>query len=484
MRNNVVGFAIVFLLGILVAMGIQRSQVPASNAGLPELKTTVAQQRVAPSTVALPDFAEIVQRVGPAVVHISVESKVNASRNAPFGNIDPDDPFFEFFRRFMPHQMPQDRIVRGMGSGFIVSADGYVYTNAHVVDGAEKVTVKLTDQREFQAKVVGIDKATDVALLKIDADGLPIVVIGNPSTVLVGEWVLAIGAPFGFENSVTAGIVSAKSRSLPDESYVPFIQTDVAINPGNSGGPLLNLNGEVIGVNSQIYSRSGGYQGLSFAIPIDVVNRVSEQLQKTGKVSRGYLGVGIQQLSQELAKSFGLNEVKGALVTAVEPDSAAEKAGLNVSDIILEFNGEKVRDAGALPPLVGAVTPGETVPMLIWRDGEEVKMNITVGELNNDMAVANAPNAEKSMSDWGLAVRNLSSEEREEAGVDSGVIITDVSGPAANAELRPGDVILAVNGKPVATVTELDSLLGSKKNSAALLVQRGQARSFVAITRK
>ena len=485
MKKSFFYFVVVFALGVVATFAWQRYQSENPHADLPALKTTVANTSSSPSTIALPNFAEIVERVGPAVVHISVESKLSArQRQSPFGNIDPDDPFYEFFKRFMPNHPPQDRIVRGMGSGFIVSADGYVYTNAHVVEGADKVTVKLTDQREFQAEVVGIDKPTDVALLKIDAADLPNVVIGDPAQVPVGEWVLAIGAPFGFENSVTAGIVSAKSRSLPDESYVPFIQTDVAINPGNSGGPLLNLKGEVIGVNSQIYSRSGGYQGLSFAIPIDVVNRVTEQLQKTGKVSRGYLGVGIQSLNQELAKSFGLDHVNGALVTSVEKGGAADKAGVQVSDIIIEFNGQKVRDAGALPPLVGAVTPGEEIEVVVWRDGDEKTLKITVGELRDDEApIAAKPGKEQSLDDWGLAVRNLSDNELAEQGVERGVMITDVDGPAANAGLRTGDLVLAVNGREVGNVVELEKLLNDRKNTAALLIQRGQARLFVALTR-
>ena len=496
MKKTVLIAIVILLLLSVVATGIQRSQVAGSISDNASTRGAQASEIIVPkmatnsgtpvSTIALPNFAEIVQRVGPAVVHIAVEAKV-ASRNArnPFGNIDPNDPFFEFFKRFMPEQgAQQERKVQGMGSGFIVSEDGLVYTNAHVVDGADKITVKLTDQREFEGTVIGVDKATDVALVKIEAKELPIVVIGNPADVLVGEWVLAIGAPFGFENSVTAGIVSAKSRSLPDESYVPFIQTDVAINPGNSGGPLLNLNGEVIGVNSQIYSRSGGYQGLSFAIPIDVVNRVSTQLQKNGKVSRGYLGVSIQPLTQELASSFGMKDIKGALITSIEKGSAAEKAGLQVSDIILKFNGQMVKDAGSLPPLVGALTPGEKAEIVVWRNGKEKSVEIAVGELNSDVVSASAKPDESSIDSWGLQTRNLSNQEKQEAGVEQGVLITDVEDSAANSGLRAGDIILAVNGKEIDSVTTLKDALSEKKKSAALLVQRGNGRLFVPITRK
>lgn len=496
MKKTVLIAIVILLLLSLVATGIQRSQVADSVSDTASKSSAHAAEIIVPkmatnsgapvSTIALPNFAEIVQRVGPAVVHIAVEAKM-ASRNSrnPFGNIDPNDPFFEFFKRFMPEQGPQqERKVQGMGSGFIVSEDGLVYTNAHVVDGADKITVKLTDQREFEATVIGVDKATDVALVKIDAKELPTVVIGNPNDVLVGEWVLAIGAPFGFENSVTAGIVSAKSRSLPDESYVPFIQTDVAINPGNSGGPLLNLNGEVIGVNSQIYSRSGGYQGLSFAIPIDVVNRVSTQLQKNGKVSRGYLGVSIQSLTQELASSFGMKDIKGALITSIEKGSAAERAGLQVSDIILKFNGQTVKDSGSLPPLVGALMPGEKAELVVWRNGKEKRLEIAVGELNSDVVSASAKPDESSIDSWGLQTRNLSNQEKQEAGVEQGVLITAVEDSAANSGLRVGDIILAVNGKEIDSITTLKGALSEKKKSAALLVQRGNGRLFVPITRK
>jgi len=319
--------------------GIGRAQAESAP---PAVATSTSVQ----PTMALPDFESIVARYGPAVVNVSIEGTVKQRGGvmSPFGQLDPNDPFSQFFRRFGPQiQVPQgDRVIHALGSGFIVSPDGVILTNAHVVDKADTVTVKLTDKREFTAKVVGVDKATDVAVLKIDATDLPTVPLGSPDTTREGEWVLAIGSPFGFENSVTAGIVSAKSRSLPNEGYVPFIQTDVAINPGNSGGPLLNLKGEVVGINSQIYSRSGGYQGISFAIPIDVAVQVKDQLLANGKVTRGRIGVGIQDLNQGLAESFGLKSAKGALVTQVEPDSPGAKAGLKSGDVILWRRGHRL----------------------------------------------------------------------------------------------------------------------------------------------
>ena len=331
---------------------------------------------VAAPAQTLPDFATIAARGGPAVVNISVSGTV---KTAGMPQMDPDNPFFDFFRRFAPPA--GEMIKRGQGSGFIVSPDGVVLTNAHVVADASEVNVKLTDKREFRAKVVGLDKPTDIAVLKIDARDLPSVRIGDPQRTRVGEWVLAIGSPFGFENSVTAGIISAKSRSLRDEGYVPFIQTDVAINPGNSGGPLFNLDGEVIGINSQIYSRSGGYQGVSFAIPIDVAMKVQSQIREHGKVRRGRFGLTIQELDQGLADSFGLAKPTGALVNAVDPDGPAAKAGVRPGDIILKLNGKDVPNSAALPPMASELTPGSTAKLEIWRGGKKLELPVKVAEL-------------------------------------------------------------------------------------------------------
>ena len=331
---------------------------------------------VAAPAQPLPDFATIAAQGGPAVVNISVSGTV---KTAGMPQMDPDNPFFDFFRRFAPPA--GEMIKRGQGSGFIVSPDGVVLTNAHVVADASEVNVKLTDKREFRAKVVGLDKPTDIAVLKIDARDLPSVRIGDPQRTRVGEWVLAIGSPFGFENSVTAGIISAKSRSLPDEGYVPFIQTDVAINPGNSGGPLFNLAGEVIGINSQIYSRSGGYQGVSFAIPIDVAMKVQGQIREHGKVRRGRFGLTIQELDQGLADSFGLAKPTGALVNAVDPDGPAAKAGVRPGDVILKLNGKDVPNSSALPPMASELPPGSTAKLEIWRGGKMLELPVKVVEL-------------------------------------------------------------------------------------------------------
>jgi serine protease Do len=329
------------------------------------------------------NFADIAEQQGPAVVNISVQGTVKTSARSGGPQLDPRDPFYEFFRRFQPPAEADNAPTRGTGSGFIVKAEGVVLTNAHVVADASEVTVKLKDKREFKATVLGIDKLSDVAVLKIDAKDLPTVKIGDPKNSRVGEWVVAIGSPFGFENTVTAGIVSAKSRTLPDEGYVPFLQTDVAINPGNSGGPLFNLAGEVIGINSQIYSRSGGYQGLSFAIPIDVAMKVEGQLLAHGKVSRGRLGVAIQELSPELAESFGLDKSTGALVSSVDKGSAADKAGLQAGDVILKFNGTPITQSSELPPLVSDTAPGSKAALSVWRQGKLKELSLTLGDMES-----------------------------------------------------------------------------------------------------
>ncbi len=332
----------------------------------------------------LPDFTELVEKQGVAVVNISTTQTVrNESVFPQMPELSEDDPMYDFFRRFMPHRKggPREYQSRSLGSGFILSADGYILTNAHVVDAADEVTVRLTDKREFKAKVIGSDRRTDVALVKIDASGLPKVTIGKPDLLKAGEWVFAIGSPFGFDNSVTAGIVSAKGRSLPQENYVPFIQTDVAINPGNSGGPLFNMRGEVVGINSQIYSRSGGFMGLSFAIPIDVAIDISDQLRTQGKINRGWLGVMIQEMTKELAESFGLSKPIGALIANVDKGSPADKAGMAASDVILKFDGKAVENSTELPRLVAAVKPGKRVMVQIWRKGAYKDISLVVGEL-------------------------------------------------------------------------------------------------------
>jgi serine protease Do len=436
------------------------------------------QSAAAPAAVAaLPNFSAIAAQNGPAVVNISVTGTAKTGFASPFPQLDPDDPFYQFFRRF---QMPRGEVpVTGLGSGFIINPDGVILTNAHVVDDATEVTVKLTDKREFRAKVLGIDKPSDIAVLKIDASGLPTVKLGDSSRTRVGDWVLAIGSPFGFENSATAGIVSAKSRSLPDDSYVPFIQTDVAVNPGNSGGPLFNLNGEVIGINSQIYSRSGGYQGLSFAIPINVAMKVEQQIAEHGKVSRGRLGVTIQEVNQSLADSFGLKKPMGALVSSVEKGGAADKAGMEPGDVILKFNGTEIGRSSELPPLVADLKPGSSAKMEVWRKGQTKEITASVGELKGTNLASAGGDVEKGR--LGLAVRPLTSEERSESGVSGGLIVEDANGPAARAGIRSGDVVLALNGEPVTSTEQLRALVAKAGKHVALLIQRENTKIFVPI---
>jgi serine protease Do len=427
-------------------------------------------------SAALPDFAAIAQQYGPAVVNIAV----SGTRKTGFpGGQDDDNPFSQFFHgvpfRFGP---PAEVPVQGQGSGFIVGADGIVLTNAHVVQDATEVTVKLTDRREFRAKVLGVDPMTDVAVLRIDAKNLPVVRLGDPARARVGDWVVAIGSPYGFENSVSAGIVSAKGRSLPGDAYVPFIQTDVAVNPGNSGGPLFNLAGEVIGINSQIYSRTGGYQGLSFAIPIDVALKVKDQIVAKGHASHARLGVSVQELNQALAESFGLKRAEGALVAAVVPDSAAGRAGVQPGDVIVKFDGKPIAAAGELSALVGQSAPGDKVTLEILRKGAKQELAATLGAAQPDKSARSAAGADAGEGKVGLAVRQLTPEERRQAQVAGGLLVEEVAGPAARAGVQPGDIVLMAGGKPVRSVDELRSAT-SGGGSVALLVQRGEARIFV-----
>ncbi|MEO8164234.1 MAG: DegQ family serine endoprotease, partial [Betaproteobacteria bacterium] len=423
----------------------------------------------------LPDFSDLVDKQGPAVVNVSTTSTAHGA-GAP-SPVPEDDPFYDFFRRFGPP--PRDYETRSLGSGFIVSADGYILTNAHVVDMADEVTVKLNDKREYKAKVIGADKRTDVAVIKIEATGLPAVRIGDPEKLRVGEWVLAIGSPFGFESTVTAGIVSAKGRSLPQENYVPFIQTDVAINPGNSGGPLFNLKGEVVGINSQIYSRTGGFMGLSFAIPIDVAMDISNQLRTTGRVSRGRIGVVIQEVTRELADSFGLPKSAGALVNSVEKGGPADKAGIEASDVILKFDGKLVTSSSDLPRIVAQTRPGSKVTAQIWHKGAPRDITITVGEMPEEK-VAQRPVRKEGkpgnvVARLGLALSELSPEQRRELGASAGLLVEEAQGAAAKAGIRRGDVLMAINNQDVKSVEQLNQLLGQfeKARSVALLIRRG-----------
>ncbi|MDT7848822.1 DegQ family serine endoprotease [Methylophilus sp. VKM B-3414] len=438
-----------------------------------------AKTMTAPSAyITLPNFASIASTQGAAVVNISVSGTV---KTAGIPGMDPSDPMFELFRRFQPNMPQTETPMNGLGSGFIVKSDGVILTNAHVVDKADVVTVKLSDKREFQAKVVGVDKLTDVAVLKIDAKDLPTVRIGSTKSSNVGDWVVAIGSPFGFDNTVTAGIISAKSRALPDEGYVPFLQTDVAINPGNSGGPLFNLNGEVIGINSQIYSRSGGYQGLSFAIPIDVAMGIEQQLLEKGKVSRGRLGIGVQAINQDLASSFGLQAPNGALVSNVEKNGPADKAGLEPGDVILKFNGQSIDRSSDLPPMVGSIKPGSTVSVEVWRNKQLKKLTVRIDEMQTAQADP-AASMDSKQARLGVSVRPLTSQELAQTQLKQGLLVEEVGkGPAANAGIQPGDVILAVNGDQVKSVSQLQDKLTQNSKNVALLVMRGDSKLYVPV---
>jgi serine protease Do len=445
----------------------------------------------------LPDFTGLVEQQGPTVVNVSITQAQRDRRAAPqLPNIDEDDPFYDFFRRFVPRapgqgqSPPRESESRSLGSGFIISADGYILTNAHVIENAEEITVRLTDKREFKARVIGTDRRTDIALIKIEAAGLQVVRFGDPTKLRVGEWVLAIGSPFGFENSVTAGIVSAKGRNLPSENLVPFIQTDVAINPGNSGGPLFNMRGEVIGINSQIYSRTGGYMGLSFSIPIDVAMDVQSQLRQTGRVSRGRIGVVIQEVSKELAESFGLPKPAGALVNAVEKGGPAEKAGVETGDIVLRFEGTPVLSSGDLPRLVGATRPGTKAVLEVWRKGASREIAIVVGEVPEDR-VANRERsrgrpAEQQANRLGLVVTDLTAEQRRDTKLPGGVLVEDVRGQP-RGDIRPGDVITAITGRGQTTeikaAEQFNKLVNAldRSTTVTLHVRRGEGNLFVTI---
>lgn len=470
----------------------------------PPLAAALAQAPAANPLLVqgLPDFSPLVDAVGPSVVNIRTMEKVTRQgvEFQGFPGMDPD--MLEFFRRFglpVPSMPPQQRPgpqgneggddgesqPSGVGSGFILSSDGYIMTNAHVVEGASEVMVTLADKREFKAKIVGADKRTDVAVVKIDAKGLPAVKIGDVNRLKVGEWVMAIGSPFGLENTVTAGIVSAKQRDTGD--YLPFIQTDVAINPGNSGGPLINMRGEVVGINSQIYSRSGGFMGISFAIPMDEAIRVSDQLRATGKVSRGRIGVQIGPVDKEVAESIGLGSATGALVSAVEPDSPAAKAGLQAGDVIVQFNGTKIDKVSDLPRLVGNTKPGSKASLTIFRRGKQQQLSITVADVPADESqIAQAPEASGATANaktLGLRVTDLTAAQKKALGVRGGVQVAEASGPAARAGMRPGDVVLAIANTEVASVKDFEAALAKADQSKPVnvLVRRDEWAQYLLI---
>ena len=495
----VLGAAIVAApVSALYAFGVTPN---AAGAAAPPAPTSQGPVTSVPATgnpvAVLPDFSTMVQKYGPAVVNIQVVSKIPVSNNQPGDDDDDDDddngsgsgnnggnnanpfgpnsPFAPFFRG--PQGPPQPS--RGEGSGFIIRPDGYILTNAHVVNGASEVTVRLTDRREYTAKVIGIDTKSDVAVIKISAKDLPTVKLGDSHNLKVGEWVLAIGAPFGFENSATAGIVSAKGRTLPDSGYIPFIQTDVPINPGNSGGPLFNMRGEVVGINSQIYSRSGGFMGVSFSIPIDVALQVSNQLETTGHVSRGKLGVYIQAVNQGLADSFGLPQPEGALVSSTEKGGAAAQAGVEPGDVILKINGQPT-SATELPVTVATMQPGSTVTLEVWRNHATRTVTVKLAAMEDKHVAANSTH-QNNGGKLGLAVRPLTPEERSQANTQNGVLVEKAQGPALEAGLQPGDVVIAANGVPVTSVEDLRNAVEKSKGHIALLIKRGDAQIFVPV---
>ncbi|HTH60570.1 MAG TPA: Do family serine endopeptidase [Paraburkholderia sp.] len=454
-----VGFAVAMVGAYAVGHHTAIGGQPVANAGIVPVSEQVNTPAVA-GPAATPDFSGIVTKYGPAVVNISVKHFGDTS-----GQSD-------------------DKPSSALGSGFIISSDGYILTNNHVVDGADEVTVKLTDKRTFRAKVIGADKTTDVAVIKINASDLPSVKIGDPSQSKVGEWVVAIGSPYGFDSTVTSGIISAKARTMSDDAATPFIQTDVPVNPGNSGGPLFNLKGEVIGINSMIYSRTGGFQGLSFAIPIDEAMRVKDQLVKTGTVTRGRIGVGIQALDQDAAKSLGLDAPRGALVGSVDPDGPAAAAGIQKGDVILSLNGQPVTESNELPSRVMQLAPGADVPVEVWRNGARKQLTVTIGAAQASAPQRSArsePRPHAAPAKLGVAVRPLTEDEQQQAGVDAGLLIMQVQGAAERAGLQPGDIILGVNGRQIQSADELRQIIAGAHGRVSIIIDRDGQQASVPV---
>ncbi len=499
-----------FVAGLMsVAIGLAGQLTFASLA----LLTSPAA--VAQGMRGLPDFADLVERAGPAVVNIRTTSRARSNAQAGGGpnsggprmpeGMDENDPFYEFFRRFLPPRGPNspntpgqpntpapqgrgEEIPRGVGSGFIVSNDGFLLTNHHVVDGADEIYVTLTDKRELKAKLIGSDKRTDVAVVKIEGTGFPTLKFGDPNRLRVGEWVVAIGSPFGLENTVTAGIVSAKGRDTGD--FLPFIQTDVAVNPGNSGGPLINMLGEVVGINSQIYSRTGGFQGISFAIPIDEAQRVSDQLRNGGRVVRGRIGVGIAEVTKDVAEPLGLPRAAGALVRNVEAGGPADKAGVEVGDIIQKFDGRTIEKSSDLPRIVGNTKPGSRSSLAVWRKGAVKELSVTVAELEADKTAAAKPAAAPTppapapsvaMNVFGLSVSDLNEERKGQLKIKNGILVDTAVETAARAGIRTGDIVLGLNNTDVSNAKQFNELVAKldKTKSHVLLVKRGDSAQFV-----
>jgi serine protease Do len=482
--GNIRTWSLALIAGIfVVVVAHQRSNadaaLAASGPATAAVPLAATPAPVSGRVTGLPDFSELVAQNGAAVVNISVTEKAQKA-GGPGDSGDGDDPLSQFFHRYQmpaPEHAPPSH---GIGSGFIVSADGYVLTNAHVVADASEVSVKLTDRREFVAKVIGVDKRSDVALIKIAATGLPTVRFGDSSRLRPGQWVIAIGSPFGFANSVTAGVVSATARPL-DQNAVPFIQTDAAVNPGNSGGPLFNVDGEVIGINAQIYSRTGGYMGMSFAIPIDLALNVKNQLLTKGKVSRSRIGVAIQEVDQKLATTFGLGTPHGALISAVEPQSPSERAGLKPGDVITSVNGHNIGESFDLPIIISEIPPGSEAHLGIWRDHKNSEMDVKTVLLVDEPAQAAVNAGEDGGGKLGLAVRPLEPTEQKELHTRGRLVVEDVSGPALAAGLQAGDVVLGVNGAGVGTVADLKREIARAGHSVALLIQREDAQIYVPV---
>ncbi|MEP6608794.1 MAG: Do family serine endopeptidase [Burkholderiaceae bacterium] len=487
-------FAVAVFVLVMGALAVTSSQhFTQSVAAQPTVGSTPTQ--------VLPDFADLAERVGPAVVGVRTTARAGSGQGTlPFPDIDENDPMYEFFRRFFPNppQQPQPRqgpqqpaprrdVPRGLGSGFILSSDGYVMTNAHVVRGADDIVVSTTDRREFKAKLVGADTRTDVALLKIDATGLPAVRVGDPNKLRVGEWVIAIGSPFGLENTVTAGIVSAKSRDTGD--FLPFIQTDVAVNPGNSGGPLINMRGEVVGINSQIFTTSGAFNGISFAIPIDEANNVQQQLRTSGRVIRGRIGVGIEAVSREVAAAIGLAKPQGALVTSVDKEGPARKAGVEAGDVIVKFDNRPIERASDLPRIVGSTKPGSAVNMTVFRRGAQKDLPITVVELPAEQVASargqEGPKPGAVANVLGLSVSDIPADRLKELGLRGGVLVEGADGLAAGSGVRAGDLILQLNSVDVQNTRQFNEAVAKldPKRDVAVLVRRGDATRFVIIRR-
>ena len=464
---------------MVVVVAHQRSSAQSPPLRGADTEQAAPASRPLAKVTGLPDFSDLVAENGAAVVNISVLEK--PLKMGPGTDPRAGDPLSQFFHRYQmpePAHMPP---AHGIGSGFIISSDGYILTNAHVVTDAQTLTVKLTDRREFSAKVIGVDRQSDVALIKIDATGLPAVHFGDPSHIRPGQWVIAIGSPFGYENSVTAGVISGTARTLPDENYVPFIQTDAAVNPGNSGGPLFNLNGEVIGINSQIFSRTGGFMGMSFAIPIDLALNVKDQLLHSGKVSRSRIGVAVQEVNQQLAHTFGLSRPHGALISAVEPKSPGEKSGMKPGDVITSVNGREIEHSSDLPSIIAVLPPGSEAHIGVWHDHKATMLNVRTILLDDEPAQAAKAEGDDDGGKLGLAVRPLDADEQHELRTRGRLMVEDVTGPALAAGVQSGDVLLGVNGTVINTVAELKREVARAGHSVALLIQREDAQIYVPV---